>query len=670
MPLTKYTANTAIIAALADLPNATSGLTPAQLKAKFDESPTALKAYINDVLTVELDTILSTDDADLAAHKISGDHDTRYYTETELNAGQLDTRYYTETEVDANLVTKSDLTTTRKLSATGDFTGTLNGAAIVASEPGLSSLFTALSAEYAKEVAAVFNVKGYGAIGDGVADDTTAIKAAIEVANTAGGGIVYFPTGSYRITSTIINLYNKVFLQGDGQGGTTTIFSNTDIVLIQLGVYISGVWDSSQWRYYQEIHGIDFQNRYVTPTQPSVQVAACQFVRIENCSFTDGYAGIKVLRYSDHGKYMNNVFYNLTYGIDVFGEAGITSTGCRYDGNDFHGGTIGLRFTGSFGDIQIHDNTFIGPTYGIRMVTDGTTTYSNKIGIYNNDFDGDESYGVYLEGCNHTIIDGNNMATDPTIGIGIWLRFCQNVDVANNNITASVNGIRILSGLNNNVSDNMIINAIGFGVILETNATDMTIENNRINSYLDCIRIADSTCTNNRFRFNNCVSTTGTDITTFDNDYTNIFMDESGGVYKIYDPVITAGRRSKVGEFAYSRNFSGITSDTVYTQLFDIDMDTYMSGRVELMFSVFLAGAGAGSHRFIEIMFGRISTGVVDAFTIKDQQSAVVFDLSINVATSGHLRIEIRRNAVGGGTEIRGSVVARVMGAIKSITSL
>jgi len=38
---------------------------------------------------------------DLTAHKASADHDGRYYTEAELNAGQLDTRYYTEAEVDA-----------------------------------------------------------------------------------------------------------------------------------------------------------------------------------------------------------------------------------------------------------------------------------------------------------------------------------------------------------------------------------------------------------------------------------------------------------------------------------------------------------------------------------------------------------------------------------------
>lgn len=39
-------------------------------------------------------------EADLTTHKTSSDHDARYYTETELDAGQLDTRYYTETEVD------------------------------------------------------------------------------------------------------------------------------------------------------------------------------------------------------------------------------------------------------------------------------------------------------------------------------------------------------------------------------------------------------------------------------------------------------------------------------------------------------------------------------------------------------------------------------------------
>lgn len=46
------------------------------------------------------------------------------------------------------------------------------------------------------------NVKDpqFGAVGDGVVNDTTAILAAISAAQTAGGGIVFFPPGTYQIT--------------------------------------------------------------------------------------------------------------------------------------------------------------------------------------------------------------------------------------------------------------------------------------------------------------------------------------------------------------------------------------------------------------------------------------------------------------------------------------
>ena len=44
-----------------------------------------------------------------------------------------------------------------------------------------------------------FNVRDYGATGDGVTDDTVAIQATIDAANTAGGGVIYFPAGIYII---------------------------------------------------------------------------------------------------------------------------------------------------------------------------------------------------------------------------------------------------------------------------------------------------------------------------------------------------------------------------------------------------------------------------------------------------------------------------------------
>lgn len=65
-----------------------------------------------------------------------------------------------------------------------------------------------------------FNVKSFGATGDGTTDDSAAINAAIEAANSAGGGTVYFPYGTYRLLSAITSLNDRgvrlLGVYGDG----------------------------------------------------------------------------------------------------------------------------------------------------------------------------------------------------------------------------------------------------------------------------------------------------------------------------------------------------------------------------------------------------------------------------------------------------------------------
>jgi Pectate lyase superfamily protein len=48
------------------------------------------------------------------------------------------------------------------------------------------------------------SVKDYGAIGNGVADDTAAIQAAINAVLTVEGGSLYFPVGTYKITAKLV----------------------------------------------------------------------------------------------------------------------------------------------------------------------------------------------------------------------------------------------------------------------------------------------------------------------------------------------------------------------------------------------------------------------------------------------------------------------------------
>ena len=55
-----------------------------------------------------------------------------------------------------------------------------------------------------------FDVKQYGAIGDGLNIDTKAINKAIDAASAAGGGTVYFPAGNYLTGS--IHLKSNISL--------------------------------------------------------------------------------------------------------------------------------------------------------------------------------------------------------------------------------------------------------------------------------------------------------------------------------------------------------------------------------------------------------------------------------------------------------------------------
>jgi hypothetical protein len=81
----------------------------------------------------------------------------------------------------------------------------------------------------ANRFADVVNVKDFGAIGDGVTDDTAAIQAAINSVSLNGGGSVFVPFGTYKCTSALI--IGSIRLFGDGtdilaKGGSVLDFSS------------------------------------------------------------------------------------------------------------------------------------------------------------------------------------------------------------------------------------------------------------------------------------------------------------------------------------------------------------------------------------------------------------------------------------------------------------
>jgi hypothetical protein len=60
----------------------------------------------------------------------------------------------------------------------------------------------------------------YGAVGDGTNDDTAEINLAIAALNSAGSGVLYFPAGSYKVTSALTTITVPCLVFGDGGGRT------------------------------------------------------------------------------------------------------------------------------------------------------------------------------------------------------------------------------------------------------------------------------------------------------------------------------------------------------------------------------------------------------------------------------------------------------------------
>lgn len=81
---------------------------------------------------------------------------------------------------------------------------------------------------------AVFNVRAYGATGNGSTDDTAAISATISAAQNAGGGIVYLPQGNYLVSGQLSVTHSGIQIIGAGQAATTITvssgYANGDVI--------------------------------------------------------------------------------------------------------------------------------------------------------------------------------------------------------------------------------------------------------------------------------------------------------------------------------------------------------------------------------------------------------------------------------------------------------
>jgi polygalacturonase len=97
----------------------------------------------------------------------------------------------------------------------------------------------------------IFDVRKFGAVGDGKALDTDAVNHAIEAAAAAGGGVVLFPAGTYLCFS--IRLKSQVYLHLEQ--GSTILAADSPRPDQQTG-YNGGTYDAAEpktaWDAYQD----------------------------------------------------------------------------------------------------------------------------------------------------------------------------------------------------------------------------------------------------------------------------------------------------------------------------------------------------------------------------------------------------------------------------------
>jgi hypothetical protein len=156
------------------------------------------------------------------------------------------------------------------------------------------------------------SVKDFGAVGNGVADDTAAINAAILVCQSASQSSLFFPKGIYRVQNTIIlgagGTRGIAFI---GETATSQQGSDRPAVTIRWHGGASSMFDVQST--YFSFYNIAFEN-FGTASDVWLLTTAMHMV-LDNCSFVLGSGATRFSRsvmYSDGNEFGYSVVKNCT----------------------------------------------------------------------------------------------------------------------------------------------------------------------------------------------------------------------------------------------------------------------------------------------------------------------------------------------------------------------
>lgn len=314
-----------------------------------------------------------------------------------------------------------------------------------------------------------FSVKAYGAVGDGVTNDTTAIQAAIDAAEAAGGGLVFIPTGSYLISTFLTMDAANVTLSGAGTASRIIAATGSGAFVCKVSAANIKIKDLTF------VGGVSTE--LAAANECISMLSGAENTEISGCLFTgtDATHGFNVQIRGASGcinpRIVNNHFERVIgtnsgygYGIQlasvvggvIEGNVGIQSTtqGRHHVYLSAACSDIAVAANRLKGGVSAMITCYSATTAGKRMAITGNTLDGLGTGggtggsielvgpmesctVVGNTIHDSDGYGVKLEGaaaseCMYNIVTGNTI-TNADLG-GIYVRGAENTVIQGNSI--------------------------------------------------------------------------------------------------------------------------------------------------------------------------------------------------------------------------------------------